>query len=160
MVAMLACFGAEVATRTPLFIQIQQAPLAVLATFVTVIIGSVSPTILTDAFITTSTCFSNVHTKVWDALLGKYISTPNPICARVYFKTRISGVAHLPKLHDCSGLVCEMQFVNTSWGMCRQSQSWGEQTCSEKGSGKRLSSFKWAYLWYVLYLWLLLVSWW
>lgn len=42
MFAMLACFGAEVSTRTPLFIQIQKAPLAILATFVTIIAASVS----------------------------------------------------------------------------------------------------------------------
>ena len=43
MFAMLACAGAEFSTRTPLFIQIKQAPLPILATFITIIAASVSP---------------------------------------------------------------------------------------------------------------------
>lgn len=41
MLAMLAAFGAEVATRQPVFVQIQKAPLAVAATFITIIVASV-----------------------------------------------------------------------------------------------------------------------
>ena len=41
MFAMLAAFGAEVSTRTPVFVQIQKAPLAILATFVIIITASV-----------------------------------------------------------------------------------------------------------------------
>ena len=41
MFAMLAAFGAEVSTRTPVFVQIQKAPLAIAATFVVIIAASV-----------------------------------------------------------------------------------------------------------------------
>jgi hypothetical protein len=43
MFAMLACAGAEISTRTPLFIQIKQAPLPILATFITIIAASAIP---------------------------------------------------------------------------------------------------------------------
>lgn len=43
MFAMLAAFGAEVSTRTPVFVQIQKAPLAIAATFVTIITASAIP---------------------------------------------------------------------------------------------------------------------
>lgn len=49
MFAMLAAFGAEVATRQPVFVQIQKAPLAILATFVTIITASVNLKPWTDA---------------------------------------------------------------------------------------------------------------
>jgi hypothetical protein len=41
MLAMLAAFGAEVATGKTIFAQIQEAPLLIAATFVTIIVGSV-----------------------------------------------------------------------------------------------------------------------
>jgi len=44
MLAMLAAFGAEVATGKTIFAQIQTAPLLIGATFVTIIIASVSST--------------------------------------------------------------------------------------------------------------------
>ena len=43
MFAMLAAFGAEVRTGAPLFVQIQQAPVAIAAAFATIIIASVIP---------------------------------------------------------------------------------------------------------------------
>jgi hypothetical protein len=45
MVGMLAAFGAEVATREPIFVQIQKAPLPILATFALIIAGSFAPII-------------------------------------------------------------------------------------------------------------------
>ena len=48
MFAMLAAFGAEVATRQPIFVQIQKAPLAIAATFVVIIAASVQFCILID----------------------------------------------------------------------------------------------------------------
>lgn len=47
MFAMLAAFGAEVSTRTPVFVQIQKAPLAIAATFVILMAASVSPVLQT-----------------------------------------------------------------------------------------------------------------
>lgn len=41
MLAMVAAFGAEVATGKTIFAQIQQAPLLIAATFVTIIVASV-----------------------------------------------------------------------------------------------------------------------
>jgi hypothetical protein len=43
MFAMLAAFGAEVSSRQPIFVQVQQAPVAILATFVTIIVASAIP---------------------------------------------------------------------------------------------------------------------
>lgn len=43
MFAMLAAFGAEVRTGAPLFVQIQQTPVAIAAAFATIIIASVIP---------------------------------------------------------------------------------------------------------------------
>merc|ERR1712130_443600 len=43
MLAMLAAFGAEVATKKTIFAQIQQAPLLIGATFVTIILASAIP---------------------------------------------------------------------------------------------------------------------
>lgn len=45
MVGMLAAFGAEVATREPIFVQIQKAPVPILATFALIILGSFAPII-------------------------------------------------------------------------------------------------------------------
>ena len=45
MFAMLAAFGAEARTGTPLFVQIQQTPVAIAAAFATIIIASVIPVI-------------------------------------------------------------------------------------------------------------------
>lgn len=43
MLGMLAAFGAEVATREPLFVQIQKAPLAIAATFALIIVATLIP---------------------------------------------------------------------------------------------------------------------
>lgn len=45
MFAMLAAFGAEVRTGAPLFVQIQQTPVAIAAAFATIIIASVIPVV-------------------------------------------------------------------------------------------------------------------
>jgi len=45
MFAMLAAFAAEVRTGAPLFVQIQQAPVAIAAAFATIIIASVIPVV-------------------------------------------------------------------------------------------------------------------
>ena len=43
MFAMLAAFGAEVRTGAPVFVQIQQTPVAIGAAFATIIIASIIP---------------------------------------------------------------------------------------------------------------------
>lgn len=45
MVGMLAAFGAEVANHEPVFVQIQRTPLAIAATFATIIIASIIPVV-------------------------------------------------------------------------------------------------------------------
>ena len=129
MFAMLAAFGAEVSTRTPVFVQIQKAPLAIAATFVIIIAASVS-----------STCYDDYEELALHLCNWLSLSYTALEAGRTPPKGMEKKVVH--SMSFCSRLILYLLKLMELLNDCRLFQFSGEQISNRMASGECLSSVR------------------